>query len=58
MSSRLAGIEGVRGIAAMSVLGHHVWLYSSHSQGFGVSALDVLFSHLRLGLVRSGCCSQ
>jgi peptidoglycan/LPS O-acetylase OafA/YrhL len=51
MSSRLAGIEGVRGIAAMSVLGHHVWLYSSNRQGFGISALDVLFSHLRLGLV-------
>ena len=51
MRSRLAGIEGVRGIAAMGVLGHHVWSYTSNQRGFGIPGLDLFFSHLRLGLV-------
>jgi peptidoglycan/LPS O-acetylase OafA/YrhL len=50
MARRLAGIEGVRGLAALSVLAHHVWFHSSGQRGFGVAPLDALFSHLRLGL--------
>lgn len=50
-SRRLAGIEGMRAIAASSIVVYHVWLYgmaSRHAVDFG--AVSKLFANLRAGV--------
>ena len=49
--ARLAGIEGLRGLAASSIVVYHVWLYGSSTRApvdFG--ALDKVFVNLRAGV--------
>src|SRR5665647_3066933 len=59
--SRLAGIEGVRALAALAVLGYHVWLYSTPrgaptSLGYlGDEIGSDLFVGVTLFFVLSGC---
>jgi peptidoglycan/LPS O-acetylase OafA/YrhL len=48
---RLAGIEGLRAIAAGSIVVYHCWLYSApDGQGVKLGPLDEAFIHLPLGV--------
>jgi peptidoglycan/LPS O-acetylase OafA/YrhL len=48
---RIAGIEGVRGIAAVSILVYHVWLYAAPDQvSVDVGHAGKLFDNLRAGV--------
>jgi peptidoglycan/LPS O-acetylase OafA/YrhL len=51
-ASRLPAIDGLRGLAACSVLFYHVWRYSTPvpATGVGVPALDGLLSRLWVGV--------
>ena len=49
--SRLSGIEGLRAIAASSIVLNHCWLYSApNGQAFHFGWLDRVFVHLPLGV--------
>ena len=49
--SRLAGIEGMRGLAASSVLVYHVWLYGSpNGQSVDLGLASKFFDNLRAGV--------
>lgn len=51
MGSRLPGIEGLRALAAGSIVVYHCWLYSAPSgQGVRLGPLDEVFIHLPLGV--------
>jgi peptidoglycan/LPS O-acetylase OafA/YrhL len=49
---RLQGVDGIRALAALSVLLYHTWLDipSRPTHGLGGGAVDALISHLWLGL--------
>jgi peptidoglycan/LPS O-acetylase OafA/YrhL len=50
--SRLAGIEGVRAVAASSILVYHVWLYSSPTaERVELGPLDAVLPDLSFGVV-------
>ena len=50
-SSRLAGIEGLRAIAATSILVYHVHLYSAPgAQSVDLGPLDKIFENMRAGV--------
>jgi peptidoglycan/LPS O-acetylase OafA/YrhL len=50
--SRLPGIEGLRGVAACSVLVYHCWLYGSGDGGGApLGALTGVMPHLALGVI-------
>jgi peptidoglycan/LPS O-acetylase OafA/YrhL len=50
--SRLAGIEGLRAIAASSVLIYHVWLYSNpNGRTAGVGPLDRVLPDFAFGVI-------
>lgn len=52
MPSRSAAIDGIRGLAALSVLGFHVWLYrENRPQGERTLLFDQIGFALHLGLV-------
>jgi peptidoglycan/LPS O-acetylase OafA/YrhL len=46
---RSSGLDGVRGLAALSVFGFHLWLYGVKGPGHSVS--DDFFNELRVGLI-------
>jgi len=50
---RVAALDGVRAVAALSVVGYHAWLYSlpTVSAGHRDSLSDLILHELRLGLV-------
>ena len=52
-AGRLSGFDGLRGIAALSVLTFHTWLYGAPGEPLGVDVghLRLLFSSLDLGVV-------
>jgi len=49
--SRLAGVDGVRALAALSVLVWHVWAHSTNVNTYGVSVgpLTKVFANLQAG---------
>lgn len=52
MTGRLVAFDGVRGIAAVSVLGFHTWLYGPPGESaVDVGAAEIIFANLSLGLV-------
>jgi peptidoglycan/LPS O-acetylase OafA/YrhL len=52
-SRRIAGVDGLRGVAALSVLGYHAWLYTKAHPGAQArpTLADSVAHELRLGLV-------
>jgi peptidoglycan/LPS O-acetylase OafA/YrhL len=50
---RIAGVDGLRAVAAMSVLGYHAWLYTKAQPGAQArpTLADSVAHELRLGLV-------
>jgi peptidoglycan/LPS O-acetylase OafA/YrhL len=49
--SRLGGIDGLRAIAALSIVVFHVWRYASPSGGqFSLGPFDRIFGHLPVGV--------
>lgn len=51
MPVRNAAIDGIRGLAALSVLGFHVWLYRDRPPGRSDALLDQIGFALHLGLM-------
>ena len=51
MPVRNHAIDGIRGLAALSVLGFHVWLYRDRPPGHPTALLDQIGFALHLGLV-------
>ena len=49
-SGRLADIEGMRALAASSILVFHTWICSGRSGSFDVGPVDRLFPHLAFGV--------
>jgi peptidoglycan/LPS O-acetylase OafA/YrhL len=50
-TSRLVGIEGLRALAASSVVAYHVWLYgAANGQSVDLGALSKVFANLRSGV--------
>jgi len=50
---RISGVDGLRGAAALSVLGYHAWMYTKAYPGAQArpTVADSVAHELRLGLV-------
>src|SRR5688572_2754455 len=49
-SGRLPGIEGLRALAAFSLVGYHTWLYSGPTGSLDLGPLKRVFLHLAAGV--------
>ncbi|HEX6387995.1 MAG TPA: acyltransferase [Solirubrobacteraceae bacterium] len=48
---RLTGVDGLRGLAAVGVVGVHVWMYTGPRTPGHTTALDAVIGEVRLGLM-------